>query len=536
MTILRTALRLLFGLALSCAASGCGSRPSYWDSTPTTATSYGLSNGVALVDDSDHRVVLLTAQAGQQIATRPFPIGHHVISAASSPDGSRLFVLSAGDWPPRSSQDQRPSLTVVDASGFDPQSSSYRMSAPLPSLAIDPAGHWAVAYAGAGAPALFVQNANELVLFDLTKPSGTAPVKHNIQSYGGTPQRLTFTPPLQLPGGKGQRRLLIVETDIDVTLLELDNPSVEVTVPLTSGTNGQQVQPAGVVVDGFDPTSEADSRIALRANGNRNVFTLLLGPSDTNDLAPIINVIDVGGVPSDIAFVHADNGVLRVAALVPSISSAVLVDPDTSISARDPLPAAYSRLSLITSVVGSTTGSAGTDVAMLWNAGSATASGVAFWSLASALGQSYASVQPIAVSRPIARVDDVVAHEKLKVLETADGSGFFVLDLLKGTAAPLPTLNRATLAMAPDGGRLWAFAHGGTDLAKLDFADLNPVLLTTDEPIEAVYDVLRPPSAGGGRSLIAIHKLGTVGATVFDAMSPDTEPSQRVPALLLEGP
>jgi hypothetical protein len=527
--------RLLAALVLAWGALGCGSRPSYWDSVPTTAASYGLSNGVALVDNSDHRVVILTARGDQQIATRPFPVGHNVISAASSPDGLRLFVLSTGDWPRRTTNDQYPMLTVVDASGFDTQSSMYEMAAPLPSLAIDPVGQWAVAYAGAGAPASFIENASELVIFDLTKP-GSKPRKQNIQSYGGTPQRLTFTPPLKLPGGKGQRRLLIIETDIDVTLLELDNPSVQVTIPLTSGTSGQQVQPAGVVVDGFDSNSESDSRIALRASANRNVFTFLLGPSDTNDFTPIINVIDVGGVPSDIAFVHADNGVLRVAALVPSISSAVLADPDTSITERDPLPASYSRLSLITSVVGSASGSAGTDVAMLWNATSATSSGVAFWSLATALGQSYASVQPIAVSRPIATVDDVAAQDNLKVLETADGTGFFVLDLHKGTAAPLQASDRATLSVAPDGKRLWAFVQGGTDLAMVAFNDLNPVPLKTDKPIDAVYDVARPPSAGGGRSLVAIHKQGTVGVTVFDATTPDTATSQRVPALLLEGP
>ena len=116
---------------------------------------------------------------------------------------------------------------------------------------------------------------------------------------------------------------------------------------------------------------------------------------------------------------------------------------------------------------------------------------------------------------------------------------FFVLDLLSRTASPLPTKGKATLSIAPDGERLWAFAQGGTELDKLDFSSLNPVNLTTDQPIAAVYDVARPPvSAGGdgGRSLIAIHDLGAIGATVFDALNPQASPPRLVPALLLEGP
>jgi hypothetical protein len=539
---------VLTAVAVACAVSACGSRSPYWDtSVAAGAGSFGLANGVALVDNVDHRVVLVTALANQQLSTHAFPVGHNVISQATtpSPDGARLFVLSAGDTPRRTAKDQYPSLTVVDASSFTAQSKMYTTTVALPNLAIDPLGDWAVAYTGPGAPASFVQNANEIVIFDLTKPpSITNPISHTIRSQGGTPQRLTFTPGMNLPKVTGSGRLLIVETDIDVTLLELDHPSSDVTVSLTSGTNAQQVMPAGAVVDsGFDPTNPAampgPPRIALRAVNNRNVFTFTLGASDTNDFTPIINVVDVGGTPSDIAFVRADQDVLRVAALVPSLTSAVLVDADTSITTQVALPAPYSRLSLVTNVVGSATG---TDVAMLW---SGSASGVALWALGNTVGQPYHSIEVLPITQQVQTVDEVTKQAQLKVLETADASnasGFLVLDLLKRTASPLQTMGKATLAIAPDGLRMWAFAQGGTDLAKLDFGGpdaLNPVPLTTDKTIDAVYDVARPPAPGGGdggRSLIAIHNQGTVGATVFNALNPDTATARIVPALLLEGP
>jgi hypothetical protein len=517
-------------LALACAIGACGGRAPYWDNPVGTAgITQGLAKGVALVDDADHRVVMLTAVPDQELKTRSFPIGHHVVSAVASPKGDQLLVLSAGDSPRRTKNDEYPSLTVIDASSFEPSLlARYTMSGPLASWAVDPLGEWAVAYAGSGTPASFVQNANELVIFDLKTP-GSTPVSRPIRSYGGTPQRLTFTPSLNLPKGPG--RLLIVETDIDVTLLELDNNNApEVTIPLTSDPSGQTVTPAGVVVEDSDPTNPTPPRIALRAVGNRNVFVFTLGPSDTNDFAPSINLTDVGGVPTDIAFVHVDQGALRVAALVPAISSAVLIDPVTTITTQVALPAAYSKLSLITSDLGSTTG---TDVAMLWGAGDRTGAGVAFWTLGNAVGQPYFSVEALSISRPIQTVDDIALNRALKVLETADASGFLVLDLHSRTASPLQTASKATLEIAPDGLRVWAFEQGGTRLSSIDFASLTPVQALTDSPIDAVYDVAR---GDGGRSLIAIHKQGTVGATVFDALKPDPATSRRVPALLLEGP
>jgi hypothetical protein len=536
-----TVVRL--GVALAFATGACGGRPAYWDTSPTGATSHGLATGVALVDDAAHRVVMVSALAGQETMAQSFPIGHHVTSKVTSPDGSRLFVLSTGDWPRRTKNDQFPSLSVIEASTFDPPPSAkkYEMTSPLPNLAVDPLRQWAVAYTGASASASFVQNANEIVIFDLTAPSGTPPLSRTIRSKGGTPQRLTFTPPLNLPKGPG--RLLIIETDIDITLLELGSSASEVTVPLTSGKNAQQVAPAGVVVSSFDPNVPAEPRIALRANNNRNVFTFLLGPSDSgSDFTPIINVIDVGGVPTDIAFVRTDMGALRVAALVPTTSSAVLVDADTSVTTQVPLPAPYSKLSLITNVVA---GTAGTDVAMLWSSNDQNASGVAFWLLGNAVGQPYFSVESIPVMQPITSVQDVANYDQLKVLQTSDASGFYVLDLLKRTASPLRTNAQATIAIAPDGQRLWAFARGSADgaLAKVDLVCppdptancgvLNPTSLVTDAPIDAVYDVAR---RDGGRSLIAMHTQGAVGATVFDAINPDTATARRIPALLLEGP
>ncbi len=176
---------------------------------------------------------------------------------------------------------------------------------------------------------------------------------------------------------------------------------------------------------------------------------------------------------------------------------------------------------------------------MLWGGGTG-GSGVALWALGSSVQAPYRSVEVLDIAQSIESVLDVPApNQNLKVLQTATGNGFYVLDLLARTAAPLNTSSLSTLSIAPDGLRMWAFPQGLDNLTVIDFAQTNalatlsPVQLPTDLGIDAVFDVARP---GGGRSLIALHETGTFGATVFDAINPSVATSRRASALLLEGP
>ncbi len=528
-TALRTGLPALLALA------ACHSRSDVWDTgAPSSLVAVGLSSAVVVLDDPMHRAMALLPQPDQRLDVTPLPIGHQMLAATASPDGARLFVLSAGDAPRRSAQDEYPSMTVLDGATATVRATRYEMAEPLGSLAIDPQGHWAAAFAGAQATTDFVQNPNEIVLFDLTREPGPSnPISRTIRSFGGTPQRLTFTPTLHLPGGP--RRLLVIESDRDVTLLDLDHaedvpPRPEITVRLTNGSDTRTLAPAGVVVDDGDPTRTDDARVAVRTSSDSNVITLQLGPSASgspNDFQPVVNLTDVGAIPSDIAFVRTDGG-LRVAALVPSTSSAVLVDPDTSITEVVDLPAPYASLSLVT---GATGGTSGTDVALLWSGGPA--GGVAFWTLGVTAGQPYRSVEVLGITDSIERVIAVPApNEQLRVLESGSSSAFYVLDLGTRTAAPLETTGGASLAVSPDGQRVWVFGPHTSDLAAMSLATLHPVPLYVDRPVDAVFDVA---AAGGGRALVALHGSGNVGATVFDALAPDTATARCYSGLLLEG-
>jgi hypothetical protein len=545
---------------------GCGGRPSYWnDPVQTTSVAYGLAGGVALVDDADHRVVMLTVPgASLQSGTQSLPIGHGVLSVSVSPDATRMFVLSAGDWPRRTLADEAPSMTMIDflPDSYVAEAHRFEMSEPRGNLAIDPipvsagGGHWAVAYAGStttavqpagAAAASFVENPNEIVLFDLTPQAPVPSVTRTLQSFGGTPQRLAFTPELMLPD-MTQRRLLLIETEIDLTMLDLDHaflpsPPPEITVPLTSGATTGQLKTAGLAVDGRNPNDPNDARFAVWTSTDTNLYTMQLVAPTTdlrNDFTPTINVTDVGGVPSDVSWVETEDATaptglsLRVAALVPTTSSAVLVDPDRSLTTAVALPAAYPSLSLVTDLVAGAQGaSTGTDVALLWG-GLGGTSGVALWTLKNSVMQPYASITTLGATQPVSAALDVPSpNQRLKVLPMTSGNGFYVLDLSAPTAPPLSTRIDATLSIAPDGGRLWAFQKGGTDLASVDFKTLNPIPLSTDLPIDSVFDISRQD---GGRALVAVHDQGAIGVTVFDARTPVTATSRRIAPLLLEGP
>lgn len=534
-----TALALLGGAA----SAGCGDRPDTWSKAVETPTSsFGLQDAVAILDRPADRVVLLTAGGDQQLGRSEVPVGRNILSAAALPDGSKLLVVSAGYRAHLGDKekDEAPSLTVIDRTGKGDPSVRLDLGTvltdPLSGLALDPAGRWAVLYAGNNqGQQAFVENPNELVIVDLTKPVGADnPTPHTLQSFGGRPVRLTFTPALNLP--KGMQHLLIVESDQDVSLLQLESPAVpEITVPLTGGNDTRRLQPAGVTVDEGDPARNDDARVGIRVANDRTVITLQLSPATgDNGFKPIVNLTDVGGVPSDIAFVRTDGG-LRLAALVPDARSAVLVDPVTSLTTQVALPAAYTRMSLVTGVVSSSAaaGAPTFDVGLLWNAVGVATDNVAFWALGQTAGQPYRSIETLPLGTTISAVLDVpVPHQGLKVLQAAQ-SAFYVLDLRTRTAAPLITQS-ANLAMlvSPKGDRVWTFTPNGTSIAATDLVTKHPKSLVIDRPASAMHEIA---TSDGGRALVVVHAQGSIGATVFDAVTADDQTRRLYAGLLTEG-
>ena len=530
------ALALLAAVAAAAVAvAGCGDRSPVWSQPANIDQAFGLNGGVAIVDPPADRVVVLVPGADQSLRVEHVTVGKHILNVQPSPRGNKLLVLSAGHRAPvgDTEPDEKPSLTVIEI-GAAVVAHHYELTTltdPLAGMAIDPIEErWAILYPASGPNQPFVQNPNELVFLDLMQPPETAvAVGHTLHSFGGRPVRLTFTPTLGLPGGA--RRLLVVESNQDLSILDLADPMNEISIPLTSGTDSRRLTPAAITVDDGDPASDSDARIGVRLQNDSSVITLTLEPDPgTTGFRPTVNLTDVGGVPSDIAFVRTDGG-LRLAALVPARSAAVLVDPVTSLTTAVALPARYQSLSLVTDVAGGGAGAA-VDVALLWNGGAPT-DGVAFWELGQTAGRPYRSIETVGVVSAVSAVLPVPQHANLRVLQTSAASEFYVLDLQTRTAAPLVTsTSSVAFSMSPVGDQVWTFSPGGTQVVATDIINTHPRSLLIERTVRQVLEV----ETAAGRFVVILHAGGGGGATVYNAATLDDETRRLYSSVLVGGP
>lgn len=525
---------LSLGFVVACASlAGCGERGAEWSASvvgdpPITA---GLEGSVAIVDSTANRVLMLPVEGDLKLTPTPIAIGPGFAGARATADGKRFFTLSRGVVPRRKTTDEGPSLLMIDG-GINPKTlQKYELSDPLSGLELDPLSEYAVVFPSASDTEAFVQNPNELILVKLAEaPSATNPVPISLRSFGGRPQAFTFTPELELPGGK--RRLLVTSTDRDVALVDLSAPEKpEITVKLTSGAD--ILRPVGAAVSDGEAGIDTDARIAIRMANDNNVIIMDLLPKPQNSesphsFLPVPNINYVGGVPTDIAFVNTDGG-LRLAALVPSKKTLTLVEPVTGTTTNVDLGAPFERMTIVTDIVGQTTN--GGDIALAWSTSSPN---VAFVALGVTIGKPYKSVERVELTESVSTVIDVPKpNDHLKILAVPSGRSFLVLDLLTRTVSPILAGSGGTRAtVARNGQRAWLAAPSSfsNSVGLLDLNTLHPENLTLGFRVQDAFEVER---RDGGRAVIAIHPAGTMGATVFDAENPSLDRTMEYLGLLL---
>lgn len=525
--------RILFFPFLLPLLAGCGQRDEVWDATPyegEPVTVHGLRGAAAIIDTPADRVIFASPETVDTLALTQAPIDHGYAASTPTSDGDKLVVLTRGDVPRRRAEDQGPALSLIDASKKVPVTTRYDLADPLSGLAIDPAGAFAVVSPSASDTS-FVQNPNELVLINLAEPpSATNPSPTTLRSFGGRPEGFTFTPALDLPGGK--TRLLVVRTDRDVALLDLSAPEKpEITVKLSAGSDSPH--PVSVAVSDGDEEDPNDARVAVRLEGNSNVILLDLLPTPPDKaktsphaFLPAPNIVDVGGVPADITFGRTDGG-LRLLATVPSLSSLVLVEPATGVASAINLGGYYDHLSIVTDIVGETKN--GADVALLWSTQSPS---VAFVALGSTIGKPYKAVERLTLDRPIQGIIDVPApNDNLKILVGEGGASFVVLNLLARTASPLyASVGNTSVLPSADGQRLWMYSPGTDNLASVSVENLHPQNLLLNYAVTQTFDLQRKD---GGRAALALHGTGSMAFTLLDANAPSVEEATEYLGILL---
>lgn len=528
------------GLLLSCLLVACGGRPDAWDKEFAPRQAVGLNQAVAVIDSSLDRALLLSSPGFLELRTDVLPIGKNATTVQASPDGSRLFVLSKGVEKRRNPGDERPSLTLIDTNGTPRVVRQYWFSESVSGLVLDPELEWALCYATAEDGGV-VRNPNEIFLIDLVNLENHA-VNLTIQSpLGGSPQRFTFTSALQVPNGD-PRRLLVVETQREVTLLDLSevaNGGRQVTQPLPENQSGAISKPAQVVFHDrqtfFDTSGNEqvlEPELAVRFDNDSSVLFLpLAAPPPGSDrpfrLEP--NIVDVGAQPSNIEFVRTDDGI-RLVALVSG--RAALVDPRTSNVTPVELPRAFTSITRVTDELETPDGNE-TDIALLWSDRATT---VALWNLGEATATARRGLSTLEVGSGISQVLDVPgeAFRTYKVLRSVTGD-FFVLDLAANRSSPMSTngLN-FSIKLSPDGQRIWAYATDGTEFSSIDLGSLSRIKLGVDRPISGLFDIGRANS--DGRSAIVLHQRESeFGVTLLDALRPDSTETRFYSGLVYEG-
>jgi hypothetical protein len=506
---------------------GCGSRPEAWDASFTPSAPVGLDNAVVVMDTTLARALVLTSPGALELREDVLPVGQHVVKAQASPDGKRLFVLSRGIWPRRNASDEHPRLTVIETDPAPRVVKTYEFDDPLSGLVVDSENEWAVLYVTSG-DSRTVTNPNEIFLLHLSELDRD-PIPVTVQSLTGSPQSFSFTSTLDMPNGEA-RRLLVVEMQNEVTLVDLlpslgdvERTTSQVTIQMSLNQQGQNATPAEVVFHDADAASGLDPQLAVRLQGDTNVMLLpLVAPSSssTRPFSVVPNLVDVGGQASTIRFVNTDDGV-RLAALVPSKPSAGLVDPSTGNVTSITLTKPFTGIALVTAELA--TDASGTDIALLW---SNTTPTIGLWDLGKATTAATHGIDTLQVGASVRDVLNVPgdAFPTSKILEAQSGD-FYVLDLKARRSSPMVTNGHTyQLTFAPDGRsrRLWAFAPSGEDFSSVELGTLNPTELHADSPVWNVFDIAQSGSAGGRTAVVLHHSGAALGATVLDAVAPDT--------------
>jgi hypothetical protein len=539
-------------LSLLLSSAGCGGRPATFDvaydpgrqsdddpSEPSGDLQLrGLSGSVALLDPALHQVLMFTSPAKLELRGSRLPVGRDVAAFESSRARDRLFVLSRGVTPRYQASDEAPQLRVFDGGVAPQELAKYDLQDPYDKLEIDPAGDWLIVHGSEG----LVSNPNELILVDLKQSDPErAKTSKTLDSYGGKPRRFVFTSALSVPGST-PHRLLIVQREKDLAVIDLNDLDVpEITVGLPQRAEaGSYASPLDVVYhDGID--GEVNAMLAVQLENDSNVFLLTLNaPLDSErSLSLDANLVDVGGVPSQLDFVQTRrDGGLRLAALVPSKKAAKLIEPASGNVQDVALPVGFTRIRRITSDVSE---SSGQDIALLYGEATNT---IAFWQLGSTVGTPYRSIDAYDLGINVGQVFDVPSEQfaDRKILAGASNAAarqFYVLDLSERKSFPLDALTDLTLNLSPRGEQLWAFHRGAKGFARLTFDPLQPSSLYAQEPIQFVHD-FASELGETQRSTLALHLLPShghfsVAATLFDGDAPSTANTRFYSELELTG-
>ncbi|MEZ4392085.1 MAG: hypothetical protein R3A48_13385 [Polyangiales bacterium] len=523
-------LSFSLGLLAALASAGCHDRDEAFDTSLNALTPVTTGASMFFVVPASARAMVANlAQEGAPLRSVPVGLDPVILQArvdGATPRGEAL-ILSRGARGDLGVSPEPGSLTALTAAGVTRR---YALGSPFNALAQTDDGRFAMTYfrpQSASGRLLF--NPNEVALVDLdAPPSATNPTLRTVRSFGGVPNDVAFSPPIEIGGVP--RRFAVVLSDAYVTLLDLDHPArSEVTVRLTLPEDPRAIRPEQVLFDA------AEATIYLRAAASNDVYVLKLNAVSAtdalqNDYRPTINQLAAGRSPADIALI-GDAGARRLLVVSPGSRDARVIDARANTITTVPLDAAANRILLFNAAApGDATPR---DRALLYATGGGV-SAVSFLELTDIDARRAQNVETLNLGRGILSALPLLDRGVVMLgHQTSGGLGqLSLLDLARRTAAPIfAEVSLSGAQFDSDRRSLWIAPRGSDRVGFIDLQTFRPGELRLDESTELVVP-LRGDAAGRNR-VVAVHQGAGGWISVIDANDPRRETVRSLRGYLL---
>jgi hypothetical protein len=499
-------------------ALGCGGRAEEIEQPVTwLEQSLALGDKLVLITRENPRAFLIDVSELETQEAQIVELPEEPLAAWKRNGANEALVLCQGR---RASADQDAEPAVLAVVESDGDVRRYPIGGdPFDSLTQSEDGRYAFLFKKEGADRL-LGNPNEVAIVDLDEPDADLAVEQRtLRSFGDSPQAVVFSPTMNIVGQ--DRRLAVVLSQANVTLIDLDHlDRVETTVQLSS-PGGGAVAPAQVL---FNPDAP---EIYVRGSGSDDVFVFNLAerpPSDEveeggehNDFRPFIDQLGIGGRPSDMVLYAAGADGARLLVLANGSQAAVVTAGTSQVTSVE-LPEEASRALLFEGA--SPRDREMAQRALLYREGGAE---VTFLDLEDLEARGSRNLEVLPLDRPIVRLIPMPNPEEQRVLIIHGDDGVSLVDLEGRTISPLTSSAQLTDALFDaTRSQLWVGPSGQpfVGLLELDTGETPEVLLDED------VDRLVPMFDAG--HMVVLHRSAVGHLTVLDAERPTRESARSL--------
>ena len=518
-----------FALLQLCAGGACGGRDSGLEEPlDLLGEPVALQNKLVFVDGSGDRAYVLDV-SGKQPASeaQTVELPHAPLLSVRRNAKNEALILTQGRRADSKQEAEPAELVALSSSG---KLRRYVLGNPFDRMVQSEDGRYALLFKSGSAERL-LDNPNEIAVVDLDgAPGDKNPRLRTLRSFADSPLAAVYSPQMTIVGE--QRRLLVVLSHKNVTLLDLDHLDRRETTVQLSSVNGQAAEPAQVV---FSPDRP---ELYVRGAGSSDVFVFNLserpggtedadGGDPHNDFRPSIDQLGVGGTPSDMKLYPADSGT-RLLVLSAASQQASVVDADTSQLTNVALPTTASHVLLFSAT--SPRDNAVSTRALLYDDN---ASSLLFMDLADIEQRGSRNLEQVALDQPIVKLIAIPEERRVLVLHS---QGVSLVDLAARTVSPLSSDRKLDDALFDaKHHRLWVGPAGQPFVGYLDLESdaQNQSGDTHELLLDASIDQLVPMFDDNRLAIVHDSPAGYV--TLLDARSPSRETATSVRGFFLAG-